>query len=590
MLRKTTIPLIICLAVFATLGFAQNTVTTPVDQLKAQIQEQQRQIQQLQSALAKQQQLLEQLAKSAKPNQPEEKDKQDQTSQQQAAAQQPSQQAQPSAASAGASQPASPLAAVGNNDDSAQPASPASRFPHGIAQVASLRPVIPSAAFALPAQTTPSPGAKAVPVTQASDSIELAQGKVRIGALLYADWADYYKTGFGPQFLTQINPAGAGNDGYNTFEINRTYLNLFFSPNDNITFRLTPNIYRQFAGVNALKYGSVTGIGASANENLTFRLKYAYVDIKNLFKDSPTAKGVTLTLGQLQNPLVDWEENLWSYRYIALTPWNYLSLSSTQTGVSLHGPLQSNGKTYLDFNAGIYTQASFHAYEQAESKQLMARATVYPFGSAGNYQGLGITGFYDYARSNAYPETARTIGIYRGVAMIHYATKNNMSNIAFEYDFGRNAFSSGNLFSGSGPIDAFGLGTSPYAGMTAVIKAIQGTDRTKQQGYNVFGHLQLGKSPFQLFGWFEKFQPNTEAKKNPADFDRIIAGVQYRANKNLRFAFDFQNLIFTHGQFTIPSSDLVYFSPPLAGANPDGIPNVVPPDIQAFFINMEFSF
>lgn len=476
----------------------------------------------------------------------------------------------------------------------AKPEAPAAAAPaRGIGEVASTVPILPPlpAATAL-ASPLPVPQAKTaaeVPATQVSDSITLANGKVRIGALFYADWADYYKTGFGPQFLTQINPAGAGNDGYNTFEVTRSYLNLYFSPNDNLTFRMTPNIYREFAGVSAVKYGSVTGISASANENLSFRLKYGYLDIKNLFKNSSSAKGLVLTLGQQQNPLIDWEENLWSYRYVSLVPWNYLSLSSTQTGISLHGPFQSNGKTFFDFNAGVYTQSSFHAYEQAESKQVMARGTLYPFGSATAYQGFGITGFLDYARTNAYPE-ARTIPIYRGVAMAHYGTKNNASNIAFEFDFGRNAFSSNNLFSGSGPLDQFGLGTTIFNGMDNVIKAIQGTDRTKQKGYNVFGHLQLGKSPFQLFGWFQNFHPNTEAKENPADFNRIIGGIQYRASNRLRFAFNAQNLIFTHSQFTMPAADIAPFSTSLANANPNGIANVVPPDIQAFFINMEFSF
>ena len=435
-------------------------------------------------------------------------------------------------------------------------------------------------------------GTRDVPVTQLSNSISLLQGKLQIGATLYADWADYYKSGFGPQFLTQINQEGPGNNGFNSFDISRTYLNFLFSPNDNITVRITPNIYRQIAGgLTADKVGTVTAIPASADQNLAFRLKYAYVDFKNIFKGSPNFKGVVFTAGQLQNPLIDWEENLWTLRYVSLVPWNYLSLSSTQTGIALHGPITgSNGKTYLDFNLGIYTQASFHAYEQAESKQLMARASFYPFGSTGNYQGLGITGFIDYGRSNAPPETARTISTYRGVAMVHYGTKNNSSNIAFEYDFGRNAFSSNNLFSGSGPIDQFGLGTSIYGGMDAVIKAIQGTDRAKQQGFNVFGHLQLGKSPFTLFGWFETFQPNTEISKNPADFDRIIGGLQYRVNRSLRLSFDAQNLIFTHGQFTMPASTIQPFSSSLASANPNGIPRVVPGNLQAFFINMEFSF
>jgi hypothetical protein len=466
----------------------------------------------------------------------------------------------------------------------------------GIALIASAATIVPPEPAPKPTPLVPPPVPQAasakppsdVPATQLSDSITLINGKVRIGATVYADWADYVKSGFGPQFLTQINQEGPGNNGSNSFDVSRAYVNLYYSPNDNITVRITPNIYRQIAGgITADKIGAVTALPASADQNLTFRLKYGYLDWKNLFKGS--AKGVVLTIGQLQNPLVDWEENLWSYRFVSLVPWNYLSLSSTQTGITLHGPIQSNGKTYLDFSAGIMTQASFHAYEQSEKKQLMARATLYPLGSTGNYQGLALTGFYDYGYTNVPPDT-RSLPVYRGVAMVHYATKNNSSNIGFEYDFGRNAFSAGNLFSGSGPLDQFSLGTTVYANMDNVAKALLGTDRTKQQGFNVFGHLQLGKSPFQLFGWFQTFQPNTEISKNPDDFNRYIFGVNYRVNRSMRFAVDTQNLVFTHSQYTMPAADVKPFSNSLANANPNGIANVVPDKLRALFVNMEFSF
>src|SRR5690349_21057187 len=66
------------------------------------------------------------------------------------------------------------------------------------------------------------------PPTQAQDSIVLANGKVRLGATFYADWAYYAKTGFGPQFVTQTNFPGPENDSFNAFDVHRAYLNFFF--------------------------------------------------------------------------------------------------------------------------------------------------------------------------------------------------------------------------------------------------------------------------------------------------------------------------------------------------------------------------
>ena len=88
------------------------------------------------------------------------------------------------------------------------------------------------------------------------------------------------------------------------------------------------------------------------------------------------------TFGQQQNPLVDWEENLWGFRYTALTPWNYLSLSSAQVGAAMKGPIKFNETQYADYDFGVYDDASYHALEQSAYKQVMGRVTVNPFGAA----------------------------------------------------------------------------------------------------------------------------------------------------------------------------------------------------------------
>lgn len=422
------------------------------------------------------------------------------------------------------------------------------------------------------------------------DSIELANGKVKIGTLLYADYAYYTKTGFGPQFLTQINQPGPGNNSYNTFEISRAYINLFYSPSDAVTFRLTPNLYRQIGAAPATKVGKVSAIAANTDQELAFRVKYAYVDFNTLFAGSEALKKDKLTIGQQQNPFVDWEENLYGYRWTSLVPWNYLSLSSAQTGIKLQGPIEFNGKQYLDYSIGVFTNASFRQLEQSEKKQVMARLTVYPFGAKSNYDGLGFTGFYNYGYTNVAPDTDINFPLYRVAALAHYTFKKNAYGIAGEFDLGRNAFTSGNFFSGGGPQDEFGVGTTPFAGFDALVKALQNGNGTKQKGYAAFGHAQIPGTPFTLFAMYHFFLPNTQVDKNPLDFHRIVGGVSYKVNDRLRFALTSQNLIFRHSQFTFPASELAKFSPSLAAANPNGIPNAVPNRVQAIFANVELNF
>jgi hypothetical protein len=419
---------------------------------------------------------------------------------------------------------------------------------------------------------------------------DLAHGKIKIGATFYGDYAYYAHTGFGPQFLTQLNQAGPGNDGFNSFDVTRTYINFFYTPNDAVTLRLTPNIYRQVDVSGAQSFGKGAGIGSSSNGNLGFRLKYAYVDFNTLFSGSEAFKKDKLTFGQTTNPLVDWEEGLYGYRYVNLTPWNYLSLSSTYTGVTLHGPIEFHGKEYLDYHVGVFNTASFHSIEQNDKKQVMGRLTWYPFGTTSDRTGFGLTAFDDYGYNTKTPDTKST-QLNRLAVLVHYQTHSKAYEIVGEYDLGRNAFGTGNLFSGAGPADEFGLGPSPNATFDALAKALLGGDKTRQQGFDFFGHAQLGKSKFALFGTYQYFQPNTNISgTNPLDFQRIVGGISYKFNEHFEFAVDSQNLKYTHSQFTMPASQIATFSPSLAAANPNGIPNVVPQDTNAIFLNLLFNY
>ena len=473
---------------------------------------------------------------------------------------------------------------------------PAAHQAPNLGQVASTTPIIPAGAA-----TSSSTTSKIVEVSegqapgtgqqqQASDSIVLANGKIKIGALAYADYAYYYKAGFGPQFLTQTNYAGAGNNNYNTFEVNRTYLNFVYTPSDFISFRITPNVYRQIATVTADKFGKVGALPASADGNYTFRLKYGYAEL-NPFKGVDSMKEDNIRFGQQMNPLVDWEEGLYGFRFVNLTPWNYLSLSSTHLGLSANGPIKLNGKQYVDYQVGVFNNSNFHQFEQSASKEGMARVSFYPFGAASKYDGLGITGFVDYGYTNVAPDTPNAV-VERVSGLVHYNSPHNGYGIAGEYDFGRNAFSLSNLFSGAGPQDAFGLATTPtaFAGMSNLAAAILAGAHTRQKGFDVFSHAAIPNSKFVLFGMYEFFQPNTNIPSNPIDFDRVVGGIGYTYNKHLRFALDSQNVLYRHRQFTYPASDLAQFSSKLAKANPKGIANAVPPNVQAIFLNMEFAF
>lgn len=433
--------------------------------------------------------------------------------------------------------------------------------------------------------------------------------KISIGTLVYADYRFYSHTGFGPQFLTQEVWPGPGNNSFNSFDITRTYLDFKFTPVDDVSMRVTPNLYVQVNTGTKCTASSPTKCTATSGDpvgvnsgwaqtqdgNLGFRLKYAYLDYNTFFQKVAKIDAMRedkFTFGQEQNPLVDWEENLWGFRYTALTPWNYLSLTSSQVGISMKGPIKINERQYADYDFGVFDDASFHAIEQSATKQVMGRVTINPFGAKSRYDSFGITGFYDFGYSNkCTPDSSSIKGSNstcghsaRAAALAHYTAA--AWGLIGEWDYGHNAFSSGNLYSGSGPADAIGIATTGPSSFTAWNKMVGGilNSQSVQMGWDFLGHVDIPHTPFTVFGEFQQFLPNTRIAKNPLDFQRYDLGVQWLINKYLRVALDSQAIQFYQSQFTFPASDV------RGQAHTAAVPYAVPRDTHAFMLNLEFKY
>lgn len=460
--------------------------------------------------------------------------------------------------------------------------------------------------------------------------IDNFQDKFRVGTLVYGDYRFYTHTGFQPQELTQITNPGPWNNNYNSFDITRAYLNFFFFPTKDWSMRLTPNIYKTI-GASNIKVGQDTGFGSNLDGNLGLRLKYATLQYSGLWDklDVPALKGGTVSMGEIANPLVGWEEDLYGFRYVNLTPWNYLSLSSTQLGVSVEGPIKLGGgeKVYADYGLGVYDNSSFHAFEQTDTKQVMGRLSVYPFGNTWRYQGLGITGFYNYGYGNTVPDTDGVPTVLKGpdahitriAALLHYSAE--QWNVAGEFDYGNNAFNAANLFSGSGPGDEFGFVTgtpvktgsisgntctattpcynvaSGFGAQTGAWNALLNNGQARELGWDFFGHYHIPDTKLTAFGMFQWFLPNDKVATDPLDFQRFIVGMSYQYNEFLRFAIDSQNVLFYHNQMSLPVTYLENFNYVPGGTlngqklpKTGSIPNLVPFDTHSIFLNMEFNY
>ncbi len=440
-----------------------------------------------------------------------------------------------------------------------------------------------------------------------------------VGTVTYADYGFYSHTAFGPAWMDNINQPGQGNNNYNTFDLTRAYINFMFHPTNDLMLRFTPDVYRTIGAAND-KFGQSGAIGTTLDGNLGVRLKYGYLQYKNFFDGNEHTHGAYLNFGAMPNPFISWEENLGGYRFVYDVPWNYVGLSSAQTGISMSVPYKIGEKEYIDDEVGVYTNANYKQLENTDTKQAMARLSYYPFGALWRFDGLGITGFYDYGYGNTTPDLSSVPTALKGpnaritrvAALLHYTTYD--WQLAGEYDWGHNAFSTSNLWSGSGPGDAFGyptclpaqsgsntctnpktppgLGTPGFADITTLAQALLNNGRSEQEGFDFFGRYHIPTTPLTIFGIFQLFQPNTNVQKDPFDFQRWVVGVSYQYNEYLRFAIDSDNLDFYEGQYNFPTAYAKSFNSGAAFTplSKNFIADVVPRDIHAFFLHLEFDY
>lgn len=396
-----------------------------------------------------------------------------------------------------------------------------------------------------PLAETPPPGSSPAAATSAPATGDNALPDFlkhfKLSTLIYGDWTYYPRTGWGPQFLTQTNPPGPGNDHFNSFDLTRTYINLLWTPSERYTIRITPNIFREVGTPGAFKNSSKSSVGSNLNGNLTFRLKYGWFQINDALY-----KGQHIRIGQIENPLVPWEEDLYGFRFVNLVPLNFLAYSSTDLGIAALGPLRINDTKYGDYWLGLYNGSSFHAAEFNEKRSPQGRVTLYPFAKTPALAGLGFTGFGSYGYTNVAPDT-KDAAIRRFAGLVHYSSEH--FGLAFEFDATRNNNNFGNFFSGSGPLDQIADPLVPGKTIPNPVRQLYSSilnPKARARGYSIFGHWDLGTTPFTLFGMWTRWYPNIDSPHNPLDSDRVIFGVAYRANSWLRVALDTQNFIYLH--------------------------------------------
>ncbi len=208
----------------------------------------------------------------------------------------------------------------------------------------------------------------------------------------------------------------------NAFNITRAYINVTGQINRFIAFRITPDVVR----VGQVNVNGVLADVPGLTGTLTYRLKYAY----GQFNFSGfgghgewIAQGDWIRLGLQQTPIVDYEEQIYRYRYqgtIFIEREGFLT--SSDLGGSLHWNVPDN---YGDVHVGYYNGEGYTRPEVNNQHAFQIRGTLRPLPNMAILKGLRLTGFYD---GDHYVQGAKK---ERTVAQMTF--ENPYVNVGFDY-------------------------------------------------------------------------------------------------------------------------------------------------------------
>lgn len=285
------------------------------------------------------------------------------------------------------------------------------------------------------------------------------------------------------QYLYQLKDSlGAGDQ--NQFSIQRAYINVLGRFSGGVQTRVTLD---------------VAPTGAAANQPI--RLKYAF------FGWTPTNSSLTYKFGLMQTPYVDFEETLWEYRMqgpIAVDRNGYMSSADFGAGVDGHW----NGEQ-VNGQLAIVNGEGYSGGTGDKRKDLQARVSVRlsPTNDNGRVGGLRLTGYAGIGKPTSGGKRNRFLG------MLSYKTQ--QVTLAAEYVATKDTV--------TGPVPA------PLA-------------ETDGSVISAFGVYKFTNSKAAVIARVDVVDPNTNVANNKQT--RVIGGISYQVNPNLRLLADVDLLSF----------------------------------------------
>jgi hypothetical protein len=176
---------------------------------------------------------------------------------------------------------------------------------------------------------------------------------IKVGAVIFADYTYQQKP-------TATDAAG-NTISQSSFNVARAYINVTGNISHLVAFRITPDVTR------------VTQPGTSLDGSITYRLKYAFMQI-NL--DDWLPKGSWVRVGMQQTPFIDSIESVYRYRFQGTVFFEREGYqSSADIGATFRTTLPNN---YGDIHLGFYNGEGYSKPEVNNKKAFMARMGFKP--------------------------------------------------------------------------------------------------------------------------------------------------------------------------------------------------------------------
>ncbi len=338
-----------------------------------------------------------------------------------------------------------------------------------------------------------------VSVSYASEAKKPAIGELKTSGVMYIN------------YIYDVNDLGKG-DGFNRFDIERTYLNFESNIAEKAKIKVTTDIYQNAKSVSIKaedgskpdETDAKTTVITSYYDGWSVRLKNAYVDL-NLIPMT------TIRTGMIGTPWIPTVEKAWGYRFVKPTLTDAEKLfSSADMGAAAIVKIPDD---YGEVMFAVLNGVGYSKPEDDKYKDICPRITINPLPKDAMLKGLGISAYYYMGKKAS------------GDDSLDRTSLGTMLN--FSYDF----------VSIGGEFDIFN---------NQVLDKNKGIMDAKGSGFSGFGEIKIGKfipAPLNNLGIlvrFDSWDPNKD--KEDDGHSLILIGLTYVVTKNVRAVLDLQQV------------------------------------------------